>query len=207
MDKRTVDLEGAAHVHVVPGATLLHPEETVFNAMVDGWSAQMRSRLLSVTASIEPRIRMVRRFSEFTNDYPWNWVPQDLEERTKSLPSGAKTIAHSTVRGYQNAVAMFSITSPTPLRLGGRSARAAFKPTPFRSATSATPSPTPTATRAVPTYARLQEEELQSFFDHVSGVKPISMVVQEPRHAMQPHRGFPRAGSTPERPEVGRAPL
>lgn len=119
MDKRTVDLEGAAHVHVVPGATLLHPEETVFNAMVDGWSAQMRSRLLSMTASIEPRIRMVRRFSEFTNDYPWNWVPQDLEERTKSLLSGAKTIAHSTVRGYQNAVAMFSITSPTPLRLGG----------------------------------------------------------------------------------------
>lgn len=107
MHRRKVDLEGAAHLHLVSGTTLLHPEEIVFAAMLDGWSAQMRSRLLSMTASIEPRTRLVRRFAQFTNDYPWNWSPQDLEEWTASLMSGPKSIAHSTVRSYQNAVAMF----------------------------------------------------------------------------------------------------
>jgi integrase/recombinase XerC len=107
MTKRRVDLDGASHLALVSGATLLHPEETVFEAMLEGWTRQMRSRLVSQGSSIEPRIRLVKRFAEFTNDYPWRWTPGDLEDWTSSLISGMKPIAHPTARSYQHAIAMF----------------------------------------------------------------------------------------------------
>jgi integrase/recombinase XerC len=100
------DLEGSAQLFLAPNARLIHPEETVFTAMLEGWRAQMRSRLLS-PHSIEARLRMVRRFATFTNDYPWSWVPGDLDDWSSSLFSGKKPLAHSTVRGYQLAIAMF----------------------------------------------------------------------------------------------------
>ncbi len=106
MPNRRVDIAGAAHLILVPGTTLLHPEETVLEAMLTGWTHQMRSRLLA-QGSIAPRIATVRRFYEFTNEYPWRWSPSDLEEWTSSLVSDPRPLAHSTVRSYQLAVAMF----------------------------------------------------------------------------------------------------
>jgi integrase/recombinase XerD len=50
--------------------SLLRADETVFNAMVDGWRAQMLARALAVDA-IKARCRPVPRFVEFTNEYPW----------------------------------------------------------------------------------------------------------------------------------------
>jgi hypothetical protein len=50
--------------------SLLRVDETVFNAMVDGWRAQMLARGLAVD-TIEARCRPVSRFVEFTNEDPW----------------------------------------------------------------------------------------------------------------------------------------
>ena len=50
---------------------------------------------------------MIRRFVEFCNEYPWRWTPADLEECTVSLLSEPHPIAFSTVRAFQQAVAMF----------------------------------------------------------------------------------------------------
>lgn len=105
IDER-VGLEGAAHLLLAPGVAALHPAELVLEAMLEGWTAQQRSRNLRA-ATIEDRLRLVRRFVAFTNEYPWQWRPADLEDWTSSLVSGTRPLAHSTVRAYQLALSLF----------------------------------------------------------------------------------------------------
>lgn len=97
-------LSGSAESLLASGVALLAPEETVCKAMVDGWQAQQRSRGLSVH-TIEQRNLVVGRFLRFTDDYPWNWSPADVEEWTSELVG--RGLAHSTVRNYQMAVMLF----------------------------------------------------------------------------------------------------
>jgi integrase/recombinase XerC len=73
--------------------------------MLSGWTAQQTARLLSV-GTIESRVAAVRRFFAFTGEYPWHWQPSDVEEWTVSLRCGGAR-AHSTLRNYQNTVALF----------------------------------------------------------------------------------------------------
>jgi len=72
--------------------------------MLAGWEAQQSSRLLNET-TITGRLWLVRRFAGFTNDYPWRWRPEDVEEFTTLLRSGGS--AHSTIRGYHRMLALF----------------------------------------------------------------------------------------------------
>lgn len=115
---RRVDMAGAAHLVLPEGVHHLQPEEAVLEAMVEGWATQQRSRRLAIR-TIENRLRTVRRFGEFCNDYPWNWQPADLEEWTVSLLSEPKPVAYSTVRTHQQCLAMFcSYLVEGALRLG-----------------------------------------------------------------------------------------
>jgi site-specific recombinase XerD len=52
------------------------------------------------------RTAVVRRFAEFTNEYPWGWTAADAEAFTTQTHSGGG-IAVSTARGHQNALRMF----------------------------------------------------------------------------------------------------
>lgn len=72
--------------------------------MLSGWVAQQRSRMLNQT-TITGRDRIVRRFAEFTNEYPWAWRAVDVEEFTTALRAGGA--AHSTIRGYQHILGLF----------------------------------------------------------------------------------------------------
>lgn len=101
---RRVEVAGAAHLVLVQGAALLHPEPAVFEGMLAGWRIQQESRLLA-GPTVGARDKTVRRFQAFTGEYPWRWRPQDVEEWTVSLRSASR--AHSTIRAYQNALAMF----------------------------------------------------------------------------------------------------
>ena len=47
--------------------------------MLSGWRAQQISRGLR-ECTIVPRERLVRRFLEFTNEYPWQWQPGHVDE-------------------------------------------------------------------------------------------------------------------------------
>lgn len=100
------DLEGAAHLVLARGVRHLDEEPAVFEGMLAGWERQQQSRYLQA-ATIGPRLRMVRRFAEFTGQYPWQWGPAEVEEFTSSLVSGPRPLAHSTVRGYQMALQLF----------------------------------------------------------------------------------------------------
>lgn len=101
---RGVDAAGAAHLVLADGVAHLDPARAVFAGMLAGWVAQQRSRLLNET-TIHGRGRIVQRFADFTNEYPWRWRAQDVEEFTTTLRSGGA--AHSTIRGYHHILGLF----------------------------------------------------------------------------------------------------
>jgi integrase/recombinase XerC len=104
--ERRVEVPGAAHLVLASGVVPLHPEEAVFEAMLEGWAAQQRSRYLKAS-TIEDGLRLVRRFAGFTGEYPWRWTPADVEDWTSVLVSEPRPLAHSTVRNYQQTLGRF----------------------------------------------------------------------------------------------------
>ncbi|MGH3920414.1 MAG: tyrosine-type recombinase/integrase [Pseudonocardiaceae bacterium] len=103
---RRVDLAGAAHLEFVDGVVQLRPEDAMVEAMLSGWRAQQSARGLQED-TMAPRERLVRRFVEFTNEYPWNWGPSHVDEWAASL-TGESQLAPSTIRGYQTDLRLFS---------------------------------------------------------------------------------------------------
>jgi integrase/recombinase XerC len=85
---------GDGTVPVSPGAALL--EE-----MLAGWRRQQQARRLSIRL-IGERERLVRQFVAFTGCWPWQWAAAQAESW---LASGGW--AHSTLRSYQGALALF----------------------------------------------------------------------------------------------------
>lgn len=104
-DRRKVDIEGASHLVLNPKLILLQPEEQVWEAMCRGWQMQQTSRLLKA-ATIDQRLQVIHQFLRYTNKYPWQWTATDMEEWSTLLFAERK-LANSTVRNYQNAVALF----------------------------------------------------------------------------------------------------
>ncbi len=86
--------------------SLLRADEAVMKAMLDGWRAQMLARGLAVD-TIKARCRVVDRFVEFSNQYPWHWRPLDHDEFMAELRSQEVPIALSTLRSYSNTISMF----------------------------------------------------------------------------------------------------
>lgn len=80
----------------------MDPERIVFDAMQEGWAAQQRSRQLKAS-TIEGRLAVVRRFAEYTNQYPWQWTATEFEAFVTSLVGARPT----TIRGYQAALRIF----------------------------------------------------------------------------------------------------
>jgi integrase/recombinase XerC len=73
----------------------------LFGEMLDGWRRQQQARRLTGPFT-EGRIRLVRRFREFTGAWPWQWTPAQAGEW---IAGGGW--AHSTVRSYEGALAGF----------------------------------------------------------------------------------------------------
>ncbi len=102
---RKVEVAGAAHLLVVPGAPLLRPDVQLFEAMLEGWAMQQRARNLA-TETIRARLELVRRFQVHAGEFPWAWTPRHVEEWSTDLLA-VKGLAPSTLRGYQQAVKSF----------------------------------------------------------------------------------------------------
>jgi len=99
-------LAGAAHLELVSGVVQLRPEDAMFEAMLRGWRAQQTARGLRED-TIAPRERLVRRFGEFTNEYPWAWSAGHMDEWSLHLKS-ERHLAPSTTRAYQGSLRQFS---------------------------------------------------------------------------------------------------
>ena len=81
------ELAGSARLVMVQGATLLRPEQAVFEAMLAGWRCQQRSRLLA-ELTVTWRERIVRRFTAFAGELPWRWAPGDVRSGPVSCCRG-----------------------------------------------------------------------------------------------------------------------
>ncbi|GAA5074413.1 tyrosine-type recombinase/integrase [Streptomyces similanensis] len=101
------DLAGAAHLMLVDGVSYLDPEPAVFEAMLEGWTKQQRSRFLNWDSTIKPRLSLVRRFAEFTNQYPWQCQPAEVEAFIDHLRAKTPTFTVSSGRGCQNHLRLF----------------------------------------------------------------------------------------------------
>ncbi|MEU6720771.1 tyrosine-type recombinase/integrase [Nonomuraea sp. NPDC046802] len=90
---------------------LLHPEDAVLEAMLDGWLKQQKARRLD-SSTIKDRRSVISRFVDFSGEYPWNWTAGQVDDWSATLVmEGGKA---STLRSYQGALRLFCdyITSP-----------------------------------------------------------------------------------------------
>ncbi len=108
----SVTVDGAGRVLEFTKVRYLHPEDQVLGEMLSGWRNQQLSRNLKHD-TITQRERVVQRFHEYTNEYPWRWQPADVDEFFGDLRS-VRHAAQATVRGYQQALRAFCayISSP-----------------------------------------------------------------------------------------------
>ncbi|WP_286132741.1 hypothetical protein [Arthrobacter sp. OY3WO11] len=72
-------VDSAGRVLDFGAVRFLHPEDHVFTQMLTGWRNQQLSRNLAF-GTIEGRERLVTRFQESTNEYPWQWTPAHVDE-------------------------------------------------------------------------------------------------------------------------------
>ena len=142
----------------------LHPEEAAFEAMLRGWASQQAARLLAV-GTVESRVTMVRRFAAFTGEYPWRWQPADVEEWTVSLRRGGAR-AHSTLRNYQNTIAMFCDYLVDPRYDWAKECLERFGTHPVQICHEWNTATHVADHEGRPTVRPFTREELQVFFDH-----------------------------------------
>jgi integrase len=83
------------------GAVPVSPGPALLEEMLAGWRNQQLARRLTGRLAGE-RERIVRQFADFTGCWPWQWTAAQAEEW---LASGGW--AHSTMRSYQGALALF----------------------------------------------------------------------------------------------------
>ena len=98
-------VDKSGRVYVVGSVPLLHPEAQTVEEMLEGWRNQQLCRNLD-HETIAGRIRIVERFVEVTNEFPWTWTPAMAEEFFGDLRAINRR-KQSTVRGYQNALRLF----------------------------------------------------------------------------------------------------
>jgi len=103
---RRFGLVGAAGAELVDGVRQLRPEDAMTEAMLRGWQAQQAARGLRAE-TIAYRARLVRRFVEFTNEFPWQWSPAHVDEWTLTL-TAEQHLAPSTIRNYQIELRLFN---------------------------------------------------------------------------------------------------
>lgn len=87
----------------------LDPEASTFEAMKAGWATQQRSRQLK-SSTIKGRLAVLTRFAEYSNQYPWQWTPNEFEAFIASLAGARPT----TIRGYQAALRIFMEYATSP---------------------------------------------------------------------------------------------
>ncbi len=97
---------GSSNLHLLEGVAFLHEEDSVFEAMLDGWSAQMIGGRRLQAATVNGRVKAIRRFQKHTGLWPWEWSAAGFDEWMTDLVS-VRGIAASTLRGYQNTVQQF----------------------------------------------------------------------------------------------------
>lgn len=102
----TAQAPGSAHLVLARNVVHIDPAPAVFKAMLEGWARQQSARLLKA-ATVDPRLRLIERFGEFTGQYPWQWGPAEGEAFIAHLRNGKHPIQMSTARTYEVTISLF----------------------------------------------------------------------------------------------------
>lgn len=104
---------GTAGLQLVSGVSLLHPEDAVFDAMMQGWAQQQLGGRNLAAETVSKRQSVVRNFMGFADAYPWQWTAGHMDEWSAHLVCELRRRA-ATIRNYQGAIRLFCdyITSP-----------------------------------------------------------------------------------------------
>lgn len=97
---------GASALYLVEGVVFLNEDASVFEAMLDGWAAQLLGGRRLQKATVKDRIHVVRRFQSHAGTWPWEWTAAGFDEWMTDLVS-VRGVAPSTLRGYQNVIRLF----------------------------------------------------------------------------------------------------
>ncbi|MGH3854839.1 MAG: tyrosine-type recombinase/integrase [Pseudonocardiaceae bacterium] len=97
---------GSARLQLVEGVVLLHEEDAVVDAMLEGWAKQQLGGRGLNEKTVRRRLAVVRQFLEFTNEYPWHWTAVQLDEWSADMVTVARK-AKSTVRNCHDAIRSF----------------------------------------------------------------------------------------------------
>lgn len=82
------------------GVRPLRLEGPLFEAMLEGWERQQRSRMLRPN-TISSGVALVRRVREHAEAWPWEWRAEDLEDFFSDLASAPLHRRPATLRNYQ----------------------------------------------------------------------------------------------------------
>jgi site-specific recombinase XerD len=168
------ELAGSARLVLVDGVAHLDPERAVFEGMLAGWERQQRARLLG-SDTVTQRLRLVQRFAAFTNEYPWQWTPGDVEDFVAKLRCRERPAALSTLRGYEMALRLFC-AFVTDARYGwAELCEERFGTHPVQICHEWNTGVHAAAFEGRPGRRPFTREELQSFFDHADA--EVSKVV------------------------------
>lgn len=104
---------GLAGLYLASGVSFLRAEDTVFEAMMTGWRAQLVGGRGLSEGYAKSVMRAVRQFYVHASKWPWSWSAADFDDWMLDMVS-VRRLAPSTIRGYQMAVSQFCdyLTSP-----------------------------------------------------------------------------------------------
>jgi integrase/recombinase XerC len=155
---------GSADLHLAAGVPLLHPDEQVFAAMLEGWRAQQLARNLAF-ATIGRRLAVVGAFAAHADAFPWRWQAQMLDEWLGDMRA-VRGLRRSTIRCYASSVSAFCryVTDPAYGWAGDCLER--FGTHPVQVAHEWNTAVHATEAEADPRKRAFTIDELQAFFDH-----------------------------------------
>jgi integrase/recombinase XerC len=154
---------GSAGLMLVSGVQHLDPQRAVFEAMLAGWTRQQQARLLA-DQTITAKVQAVRRFAEFTNDYPWVWTPADAEEFWAELRSAG--FGRATLRSYQVRLRLFGDFVTDPRYGWAEECWQRFGAHPVQVCTESNTAAHAAEYEGSPRRRPFTREELQALFDH-----------------------------------------
>jgi integrase/recombinase XerC len=155
---------GSAGLHLAGGVRLLHPDEQVFAAMLDGWRAQQLARNLGF-ATIGKREAVVRAFAAHADALPWAWGPQMLDEWLGDLRA-VRGLRRPTIRNYALSVSAFCRYVTDPAYGWAEQCQARFGTHPVQVAHEWNTAVHVQDAEGDPRKRAFTVEELQALFDH-----------------------------------------
>jgi hypothetical protein len=122
---------GSARLELVSGVALLHEEDAVLEAMLEGWAKQQAGGRGLAPGTVKQRRAVVRRFLGHAGEYPWNWTAAHLDDWSADLVSVAGK-AKSTIRNHHDAIRSFESYLVAPQYRWAEECQARFGTHPVR---------------------------------------------------------------------------